>query len=198
MKRTLLILVGLAILAAPAIAQISGTAHDLRGTIGGSQICVSCHTPHGASPAVPLWNHSLPSPANTYNVYTGSSTIDATDLVDFQSDDGSISSLCMSCHDGTVALGSLINDPLDLTNTTTTISGIANLGTDLTNDHPVNFTYAPAATADAEIRANPTSLPLFNGKVECGSCHDVHDNTNPPFLIISNAASAVCLDCHIK
>jgi predicted CXXCH cytochrome family protein len=201
MKQSLVLFVAAVLLASGAQAAVIGTSHDLRGTIGGSQVCVSCHTPHGASPAVPLWNHSLPSPANTYNVYTGSATIDATDLSDFLSSDGSISSLCLSCHDGTVALGSLVNDPGDLTDTTTTITGDANLGTDLTNDHPVNFTFdAALIAADGELQA-PTNAILFGptaDQLQCGSCHDPHDDTNAPFLIISNAGSALCLDCHVK
>ena len=202
MKRTLLPLAALLILAAPAMAQISGTAHDLRTDIGGSQICVACHTPHGASPDVPLWNHNLPSPVSNYTVYTGSATIQATDLSDFASSDGSISSLCLSCHDGTTALGSLVNDPGDLTDTTSTIGAVdANLGTDLTNDHPVNFTFGAALLgADLELQA-PSTAPLFGAgadQLECASCHDVHDNTNTPFLVLSNAGSALCLDCHVK
>lgn len=199
MKRTLLILAAAAILAAPAVAQVSGTDHDLRTDIGVSEICVACHTPHGASPDVPLWNHDLPSPANTYNVYTGSSTIDATDLTDFSSANGSVSSLCLSCHDGTVALGSLVNNPsAGPTDTTSTIGGAANLGTDLTNDHPINFTFdAALVTADGELQL-PTNAILFSGQMECASCHDPHDNTNAPFLVTSNAASALCLDCHQK
>jgi predicted CXXCH cytochrome family protein len=135
-------------------------------------------------------------------VYTGSATIQATDLTDFLSSDGSISSLCLSCHDGTVALGSLVNDPGDLTDTTSNIgTGITNLGTDLTNDHPVNFTFGAALiAADGELQA-PTNAVLFGtgaDQLQCASCHDVHDATNVPFLVTSNAASALCLDCHIK
>ena len=202
MRRLLLLAIAVLLVSAmPALAQISGTLHDLRGTIGGSQICVPCHTPHGATPDVPLWNHALPSPASSYSVYTGSATIDATDLSDFTSADGSISSLCLSCHDGTTALGSLVNDPGDITDTTSTLIGDANLGTDLTNDHPVNFTFdAALIAADGELQA-PSSAILFGvsaDQVECASCHNVHDDTNEPFLVTTNAASALCLDCHTK
>jgi predicted CXXCH cytochrome family protein len=34
--------------------------------------------------------------------------------------------------------------------------------------------------------------------VECGSCHDPHNNTNPTFLRIANTGSALCLSCHVK
>ena len=115
--------------------------------------------------------------------------------------DGSISSLCLSCHDGTTALGSLLNDPGDLTDTTSKLLGPANLGTDLTNDHPVSFTFGAALIgADGELQA-PTNAILFGAgadQVECASCHNVHDNTFAPFLVTSNAASALCLDCHTK
>ena len=95
----------------------------------------------------------------------------------------------------------MINDPGDLTDTTSTLLGPANLGTDLTNDHPVNFTFGAALiAADGELQA-PTNAILFGvgaDQVECASCHNVHDNTNSPFLVTSNAASALCLDCHTK
>lgn len=34
--------------------------------------------------------------------------------------------------------------------------------------------------------------------VECGSCHDPHNNTNPTFLRIANTGSNLCLSCHVK
>ena len=34
--------------------------------------------------------------------------------------------------------------------------------------------------------------------VQCATCHNVHDNTNVPFLRVNNAASGLCLTCHIK
>jgi len=33
--------------------------------------------------------------------------------------------------------------------------------------------------------------------VQCGSCHNVHNNTNTPFLRISNVNSALCTTCHL-
>ena len=81
------------------------------------------------------------------------------------------------------------------------------MGTSLSDDHPVNFTYVAAlATADGEL-ATPISaayvdaaqtVPLFGGKVQCASCHDPHDNTYEPFLTTTNAASQLCSTCHLK
>ena len=69
------------------------------------EICVYCHTPHGANTtiAAPLWNRT--NKANTYNTYN-SSTI--TQPV---SQPGPNSLSCLSCHDGTVAVDSIINMP---------------------------------------------------------------------------------------
>ena len=82
---------------------------------------------------------------------------------------------------------------------------------DLTNDHPISFTYDGAlVSADGGLN-DPTTqasgLPgggtvqddlLFSDSLECGSCHDVHDDSNGNFLIKSNANSALCTTCHNK
>lgn len=87
------------------------------------------------------------------------------------------------------------------------LGGKSNLGTDLRNDHPVSFTYdATLASADGHL-VMPVSaswvdaghkVPLFNSKLECASCHDVHDDSNSPFLRKNNVGSALCLSCHVK
>ena len=76
------------------------------------------------------------------------------------------------------------------------------IGMDLTNDHPVNFDYDAALFgADGEL-VDPTDgavAPLlFGGKVQCSSCHDVHDPTHVPFLVMDNSGSTLCLTCHVK
>jgi hypothetical protein len=110
-----------------------------------------CHTPHQTAAANgqdPLWNHTLSSAAS-YGVYA-SATLNATptDLAPAVAGSASVSALCMSCHDGTIGVGSMYNDPNSLAGadpendpagSPVLITGSANLGTDLTNDHPVNF-----------------------------------------------------------
>ena len=179
---------------------ISGTAHDFSNKTWNTsgEICVVCHTPHNAIATVePLWNHEL-SVAN-YTLYS-SSTLDAT----VGQPDGS-SKLCLSCHDGTVAVDNFGGT----TGGSSFIVGDAELGTDLSNDHPVSFTYDDAlATTDGGLNP-PTSTNsglggtidadmLASNKVQCSSCHNPHDNTNGYFLVKSNAASALCLTCHNK
>jgi predicted CXXCH cytochrome family protein len=82
-------------------------------------------------------------------------------------------------------------------------SPTARLGSDLSNDHPVSVTYDttkdPAFVTPVSGAVN--GLPLFGAgknQVECASCHNVHDNTNAPFLRTTNGGSALCLRCHIK
>jgi predicted CXXCH cytochrome family protein len=215
MKRVLGILTLLLLAAAGgAFAQVAGTPHDLSAALPTTQrICVFCHTPHGAlsqTPAAtsqyPLWNHTLST--NTFTVYD-SATMNATPTP-FAGTDNSSSALCMSCHDGSVGIGSLVNNPNlptggeeTPTNVATLITGNANLGTDLSNDHPVNFTYDTAlATADGGL-VDPATSPtiqgwLIGGTVQCASCHDPHDNTNFPFLNATNIGSALCSTCHLK
>ena len=201
MKRNLWILAVALLVAGPALAGIANTDHDLRGDITTNQICLPCHTPHNASPAVPLWNHTLS--ANTFTAYT-SPTLD-NPTANWAGTDGSISALCMSCHDGSVALGAVINDPTgDIQDTTSTIgTGNANLGTDLSNDHPVNFAVTDGSDAEIRLIADMVTggTPFFGAganEMQCGSCHDPHNDTNDPFLVIANTGSALCLNCHIK
>src|SRR5689334_3010708 len=104
-----------------------------------SNACVFCHTTHHSGGATPLWNHILTSVTN-YIVYS-SPTFEAMGLTIPQPNGAS--RLCLGCHDGTVALGSVNSrtSPITMQNNVTTISGHANLGTDLSGDHPISFVY---------------------------------------------------------
>ena len=62
-----------------------------------ADICIFCHAPHNTTGVGPLWNHALS--AATYTPYS-SSTLKAT-----VGQPTGASKLCLSCHDGTVALG---------------------------------------------------------------------------------------------
>ena len=127
------------------------------GGVGGTnEICVFCHTPHGSdtSAAVPLWNRSLPT-GTTYTTYNSLGT---TSLDGATAPVGSVSLACLSCHDGGQAMNIVINQPgsggynsggaamagswSGTRQNSGVISGIANLGTDLRNDHPIGIQYA--------------------------------------------------------
>ena len=232
MRRLFIWLVGIAVVvgfaAVGTFSDVTNSSHNL-STSGPltdkssdeDQICVFCHTPHEATVTVPLWNHSMSAVAS-YDVYSSgtSPTLDAVDLTDIGGGTD-ISNLCMSCHDGTIAVNSLGNPSNDLGANPTMGSGTelnvsfqidaaraTNLGQDLSDDHPINFTYDSnlALTLDGEL-ADPfdtayvdaaRTVPLFNSKLQCASCHDPHDNTNQPFLVKDNTGSALCLTCHQK
>ncbi len=206
MKKVLVLAAIALMFAAPAIAAVTGTAHDLSsGTTSSNtdEICVFCHTPHGASAAgfAPLWNRTsvnatvvYGNPAGTMDAVPTLASVNASDAV-----------LCLSCHDGASVAGNLTNPPNALggaqPTVTATVSANATLGTDLSNDHPVGFVYdAALVAADGELQAVTTQALYGAGSdtMWCSSCHDVHDNTNSPFLISTNAGSALCLTCHIK
>lgn len=195
MKR-LLIGAGVALAAQGAMPGIVGTPHDLSGRgWGTTEVCIFCHAPHNTGGTTPLWNHALTTA--TYTLYA-SQTLNAT--LGQPSAAGSVSRLCLSCHDGTVAI-----DAYGSRTGTTNMSGGALLGTNLGNDHPIAFTYdAALATSDGGL-VSPASashvvpgIPLFASKMECSSCHNAHDNTRGDFLRVSNTASALCLKCHVK
>jgi hypothetical protein len=125
----------LAFVSFPSFAgTIVGTKHDLSGRgWGTNEICVFCHTPHNAkSPQLaPLWNHA--STTATYTLYS-SPTMDETPL-----QPRSPSKSCLSCHDGTVATDSYGNRTgTNLMPGTPGTPGSQNLGTDLSDDHPVS------------------------------------------------------------
>ncbi len=205
MKKALFILLSLAV-AAFVYSAISGTGHDFSAeswTTNG-EICLPCHTPHNGDASVsgaPLWNHEVST--STYTLYPSGGTMNAVPTAPT-----GVSLLCLSCHDGSVAL-----DSFGGATGTENITGGALFGTDLSNDHPISFDYTTAlATADGELH-NPSVANsglggtiaadmLFSNSLECASCHDVHDGNDlgptGHLLIKSNANSALCLTCHDK
>lgn len=166
-------------------SRVSATKHNLSSSGPGglkssteSQICVFCHTPHGADTAqgpAPLWNKTLSGA--TYTPYS-SLSLDAASLQGASAGQplGS-SKLCLSCHDGVMALGSVrvlrgqaavigggteIPMPAGIGETT---GDTRRIGTDLTNDHPISITYdATLADRDGELR-RPTMSTGLKGQI---------------------------------
>ena len=187
-----LLFIALILCTGMAFGQITGSAHDFSGADWNTsgEICITCHTPHNASITENLlWNHGVT--AATFTLYTNSDgTLDGTTTQPAGS-----SKLCLSCHDGTVALDNFGGGAGDLA---ANAISTGDLGTNISDDHPVSITYVPGTETgqDAELVAAP--VLLIDGKVECASCHDVHDDTHGNFLVMANTASALCLECHIK
>ncbi|HWP13300.1 MAG TPA: cytochrome c3 family protein [Ramlibacter sp.] len=72
------------------------------------EVCVYCHTPHAANTgvALPLWNRTIKT--TTYTTYAALGTSTLTQQV---TQPGPNSLACLSCHDGQVAVDSVINMP---------------------------------------------------------------------------------------
>ncbi|MBI5663133.1 MAG: hypothetical protein HZC46_13415 [Ignavibacterium album] len=160
-----------------------------------SEICIFCHIPHNSSPQKPLWNRQ--DPASNYTIYS-STTTDAT----IGQPDGS-SVLCLSCHDGTIALGNVLSRTslIQMNGGVTTMPpGNTNLTKDISNDHPISFLYnATLVNVDGQLK-NPVSLTgpvkLENQKLQCISCHDPHQDLFGNFLVATNEYSILCQYCH--
>jgi len=161
-----------------------------------SQVCIFCHAPHNASPAAPLWNRHHPT--TYYRIYSSSTTDARIDQP------GGTSKVCLSCHDGSIALGMVLSrpptDPIHL-NQPYMPSGPSNLTNDLSDDHPIGLRYdRQLANRDPQIR-NPElvsrELKLGpRGELECIACHDPHNNELGDFLRITQREGALCATCH--
>lgn len=104
----------------------------------------------------------------------------------------SIDSLCLGCHDGSMA---------------TTIQNHDTGIQQLSGNHPTAVDYRLAEMTGKDLRSpwDPSGLGstierdlLIDGHVECVSCHDVHNSQRPDLLVMSNGGSALCLTCHDK
>ena len=155
---------------------------------GTAEVCVFCHTPHGAdvTAVVPLWNKALATPAS----YTTYDTLGTTSLDGQTAPVGSVSIACLSCHDGVQAMDAVLNEPgsglVDATysagvwtganQTAGVLTGVANLGQNLTDDHPIGIQYggggittstpvAPTRDADFVQAGNGLANMTANGQV---------------------------------
>lgn len=197
---------------------IANTAHDFSAeTWSGGEICKPCHTPHHAIAqdlSGRLWNHTLSTA--TYTLHGSSATgqgtrLDATKSGG-QSDMDMASRLCLSCHDGTVALDSFGG----MTGSTMINGGVAeaggNLGTNLSNDHPVgiNAAYNPSSGGAGHYRYKPLTS-VSGGTISVGSESirlvkvatgvtpyqngDQVDGSGNPVMITDTWAIS-CVSCH--
>jgi len=205
--RPSLILVILLLVCAPdgSAGNIRDTKHNLSisgpGGITSSsedRICIFCHAPRKSMRADPfLWNRRggdvryIPYRSSTLNARVGQPT--------------GVSKLCLSCHDGTIALGALISEPREIPFR----GGVrflpydrpGRLGTDLSDDHPISFVYNTRLASKNRDLKDPLMLPPEihldrNGQLQCTACHDPHDDTYGKFLVMSNHYSRLCIACH--
>lgn len=160
------------------------------------EICIFCHAPHNASPVRPLWNRDMP--VDSYSIYT-SKSLDAR-----PGQPTGNSKLCLSCHDGTIALGSIVSRDTEIFmagGITTLPPGSSNLSTDLADDHPISFRFDSSLVArDPKLR-DPSTIPHelvldINSELQCTTCHDAHNDSLGDFLVLRNDNSEMCMSCH--
>ncbi len=188
---------------AMADESIVNSPHDLSArspnpirAVDEGRICIFCHAPHNAAPQTPLWNRE--NPRTHYRVYRSSTT-------DARIDQPSGSSkMCLSCHDGSMALGNVlsrnVNDPIVVT-ARTMPPGTSDLTNDLSDDHPIGFRYDRAlSNIDSQIRPPEIVSPILplgaHNEMHCSTCHDPHNNQLGDFLRITDQMSAICVTCH--
>jgi hypothetical protein len=156
---------------------VSGTRHNLSSTsvnipggnyfmaVNEDEVCIFCHTPHGGSLSGPLWNRSVPT-ASGFTHYSSATLSTYMAGLAANRNVNAESLLCMSCHDGTVSMNSIINNsnrtaaaPDNTYNIQPMWFGVGaqigdapnpgGFGTlghskNLSDDHPISFSYALA------------------------------------------------------
>ncbi|MBM4146676.1 MAG: hypothetical protein FJ240_10480 [Nitrospira sp.] len=210
-----------------ASAGIRDTKHNLSVSgpgdvraVSETQICIFCHTPHNSSPAKPLWNHEITAVVTYINYWSDTLQSYASEA-EAPPIDG-FSRLCLSCHDGTVAIGSVISRWEEILMVTVPgvidtsgklVGGPGYLGTDLSGGHPISIPFDETLankrnTADPPLtRLNwpitdpdiKRQLTKSGYRVQCTSCHNPHTNKAaggwPPFWHKSTH-DEVCMVCH--
>lgn len=147
----------------PGGTGIQGSKHDMNRQIGQGdskgRVCAFCHTPHHKLEDAkldynPLWSHEVTT--EDYIAYgEQTNSFDATIGLDPLSGP---SRLCMSCHDGVIAVdqhygmaGTASSDKLKGDDYGQIAVGLAN---DLSNDHPIGFYIEDAIDNDGSSPEN--------------------------------------------
>ncbi|KAB2962498.1 MAG: cytochrome c3 family protein [Thermoanaerobaculia bacterium] len=185
-----------------------GEVHSLTET----QICKFCHVPHSAVVPEALWGHVL----SKAEYKTPTLRRGRADARVAPQPDGS-SRLCLSCHDGTVALGDVAGEPrrIAMAHRERLRPGDRGyLGTDLSGSHPISFTVEEhprdleSEGGDvglrplAAIRTDPDVRLDGTGKMQCTTCHDPHSDRfykegEVPRFWVKPTVDEVCRTCHV-
>lgn len=221
----------------PKPGAIRGSKHDLTHlneragavAMGGlaytdyENACIYCHLPPGSDGdtkegQIEGWNRIRPV-TKFYELYD-SATFDSE-----ARHPNDISLLCLSCHDGTMAVDRVVHTPRvwnsgsELTlhmkmNTNDDLNSCGkchdgsvahdirfkSIGTNLQDEHPISIRYAgldndlPGFKAADSIDGFDNGVKLYDGFIECATCHDVH---NPDaYMLLRNDEGKLCSTCH--
>ncbi|HEX9242317.1 MAG TPA: hypothetical protein VF875_07720 [Anaeromyxobacter sp.] len=201
-----LVAIALALVATTAsAASVINSKHDMSkytgvgGAVGSGDACYFCHAAHNNTTFAPLWARFNPT-NGAYTTYTsGTVSVNISGSLD------NFSLVCMSCHDGSVALNVTMKGKQG-TNAANVyiLANNAKIGPDLSNDHPVSVNWVGGgiagltASVPAPFRVYNTSrgATALSAALTCGSCHAVHDPGISKFLRANPTSGSFCITCH--
>ena len=176
----------------------TGASITTQGSLG----CTFCHAPHsGIGGNTPLWNQKLSN--QSYTTYTSTTYHQQGSS---QPTLGAASSLCLSCHDGTVAVGQ--TQAYGQIPMTGHLNNMDSFWTSLTGSHPFSLVLPIKDSGNLAASlvipghpADPTgAIKLVNGNIECNTCHNPHSQYIDPvaqnFLVTDSSNGKMCLACH--
>lgn len=206
---------------------VKGSPHDfsVSNWNAADETCRVCHVPHDHGQAAQrylnglLWSHEVSSASYTMYSSSWSPTIEGEQS---PQPDGT-AKLCLGCHDGTVAIDTFDRYAggtwyMDDENPNAIISVFRD-GTniDLRGTHPISIKFPSGQVGDGRnfkdiniatwYSGDSVASTLDNGKVQCSTCHDVHDQEtvpgtrllrSPQTVAEGGLPSQLCLTCHIK
>lgn len=196
---------------------IIGSPHDLSAqsparihATSEQRVCIFCHTPHHATKLQYTPEYPGPLWSRQENLALDYIPYESTTIAALPGQPQGASRLCLSCHDGTIALGA--PTALGVSETLGTLASYgappspkktAVLGKNLSDDHPISMEYGLKTEEFNAVDAGLARLlSSRSGKqyVECTSCHSPHDNQYGNFLVkdTSTQKDALCTMCHKK
>ncbi len=209
MKKVITLLCLITICTSAWAVSVLNSKHNLSVTGPGdikatseTRVCIFCHSSHNTSNEGPLWNHETSnSKAQTYQRSTMDSKAEQPN---------GATKLCLSCHDGTIAVGAIkgVTRPIKMNNVgpggEIPVSKSSNVGLDLSGTHPVSVKYEQSlALTDNHLRWPPQDPEKIvgtdaDGYVQCTACHDPHDDSKSEKYPFWNKSTfdAVCVSCH--
>jgi len=169
---------------------------------GNMDPCLYCHAPHSGvqAPNAALWSQTLS--VQTYTEYSSTTLHNSLQ----QPTLGGASSLCLSCHDGTVAVGQ--TQPYGTLTMTGSMNQADVFGANLQGSHPFSLKLPMVDAPDlvpSLVSTHTTADPLkqvnlIGNNVECTSCHAPHvqaiDTVSQNFLVRDGSSGQLCLACH--
>jgi predicted CXXCH cytochrome family protein len=205
----LVMVVGVACRAFGAKTSIVETRHNLSVSGPGeikspteTRICIFCHSSHNAAKDGPLWNHLTTTPGSFQ-------TYERSTMTGRAEQPNGATKLCLSCHDGTIAVGAVRGLSGDIAMQNVGSAGEipshrrSNLGRDLSGTHPVSIRFNEGvALANRNLRWPPDDPGGevgvdAAGYVQCTACHDPHGSRSDRYPFWRKPTfGQVCVVCH--